>query len=1249
MKLLPLGLIFTLLAGGLTAQPGTTFSFSHLSLTEGLSSPMTFCALEDTHGFMWFGTSNGLNLYDGTQIKVYQHDPADTTSLGHSIVKCLYQDKAGRIWIGTQGGGLDCYVPESGQFIHYTHRADDTTTLIHNEVLSITEDHQGRLWVGTEKGLCFLDKDRKSFRRIYATPGQECGLQAPAVISLYLDRQGILWAATWDGGLHYLIEDAASQTFCIKSIQAEPDRPDGLTGNRIWGITEDMDGRLWIGVFGKGVSILSPARTRATGRYSFIQGPPPQQLEEENIFCLARDPQHRIWIGTGNGLIITPPIPPGTHDTTLAALVSRPWTHLQKSPIKHLAPISSEVRHIIPSSQGMMWLATREGVSSYHASTTLFNSFLHETAGVQVHAILRDAREWVWMGTPAGVVAYHPPSQRLRQIPLPDDRVASALHLDKTGQLWIGTDRHIWRMDTSTLRLRLVPLSGLRFVSSIIADPVQGLWVTSHSGLYQLGPQGEQIRRYHSDNSNILDNQLNQAVFHESGSLWIASDNAGLIRATASKGGQLTFSHFYLNDEGPISLFNKNYRSLTCDDTSVWVGSVQGVYQFHLARGRFTNIYNSHQGLVTNNASSIIRGTDGTIWIQSDPGVARLDQAQRQFVYYTYKHGLGNEHFYLRSSYCASDGTLVFGGERGFSLLPPGSIVPNRQRPVAMITGLRIAGRPVKPGEVDSSLNRPILNKSLIYQPELTLSHKHLVFTLEFSVISPILSSYNHARYRLTPLESDWNEVSAQRFATYTNLDPGTYTFELMGANYDGVWSDPISLKITILPPYWETWWFKLCVFLLMLGGTGYYFYWRDMASQAREAELSRLVEQRTEELVHMQEKEQEARMAAEQASKAKSQFLSVMSHEIRTPLHAVIGMTHFLQNESPRPDQVDHLSTLYFSATNLLSLINDILDYSKIEAGKLELEQVPFDCRKLVQELAQVIGLRCQEKGLEMLSSFPADLPAHYIGDPTRLAQVLMNLLGNAVKFTESGSVSLVVTALPTGGLRFEVSDSGIGIEPSRQQAIFEEFIQASADTSRRYGGTGLGLAISRRILHLMQSDIHISSQPGTGSVFYFDLNLPPAPDHTQTAPPKPQENCLLGLRILVAEDNPVNQKIVLKFLDKWGVYSQLVANGELAVQAMGQATFDLILMDLQMPVMDGVTATRLIRAAGHTLPIIGLSASILPDDVRLMKEAGMNACVPKPFKPDMLREVILQQTPTQPEVSVLAMSDSEESRDMI
>lgn len=405
----------------------------------------------------------------------------------------------------------------------------------------------------------------------------------------------------------------------------------------------------------------------------------------------------------------------------------------------------------------------------------------------------------------------------------------------------------------------------------------------------------------------------------------------------------------------------------------------------------------------------------------------------------------------------------------------------------------------------------------------------------------------------------------------------------------------------------------------------------KKLTSQLQQHQ-AKIIQQNVE-LIRRNAETNKARDAAEEAAKAKSQFLSVMSHEIRTPLNAIVGVANLLDQSSPKEDQLENIKVLKLSTDHLMALINDILDLNKIDAGKMQMEEVEFDLHKLLHNIYDLYLLKAREKNINLILDKDAALPRYFIGDSLRLSQVLTNLVNNAIKFTTKGSVVMSVSVYDfTGSSRasilFSIKDTGIGIAPSNLDLVFESFMQAEFNTTRRYGGTGLGLSISKKILNMFGSDLKVKSEPDKGSEFYFIIDLEFITMHQNTHSPKePTSDDLRKMeekKILVAEDNPVNVFVLKQFLNKWGLIVDVVTNGLDAYNKCLSNHYDLILMDIHMPVMDGFEAAGRIRKINAKVPVIAITATRADDMQQRIREAGMNDYVTKPFQPDELIEKI-------------------------
>ncbi|MBM3784149.1 MAG: response regulator [Acidobacteria bacterium] len=465
---------------------------------------------------------------------------------------------------------------------------------------------------------------------------------------------------------------------------------------------------------------------------------------------------------------------------------------------------------------------------------------------------------------------------------------------------------------------------------------------------------------------------------------------------------------------------------------------------------------------------------------------------------------------------------------------------------------------------------------------------------------------------------AEWVETSESE-VTFPNLPPGAHRLEVQARGRWGGWSNPSAvLEFSVGEPWWSSLPFRISIGGVAVAAGITFALARSRRARRERARLEKAVADRTAQL-------REQRERAEQASRIKSEFLANMSHEIRTPMNGILGMTNLAIESEKDPVQREQLQVVRDSAEQLMTILNDILDISKIEAGRMEIRLANFSPRQLAADVRRTLLARAAEKGLNFDCMFGAELPQAALGDDTRIRQVLLNLAGNAIKFTDSGEVRISLERRDES-LYFAVADTGIGIPQASQRAIFDAFRQVDNSSSRRFGGTGLGLAICRQLVSLMGGRIGVESAAGQGSTFWFTVPYVPGEAVAAAPPPQVLSNRAAPMRLLVAEDNVVNQALILRLLEKLGHQPRIVPDGAAALAALQEpnAAYDAVLMDIQMPIMDGLEATRRYRAAGGRLPIIAMTAHAMAGDRETCLAAGMTGYLTKPVSVTLLEEML-------------------------
>jgi signal transduction histidine kinase/CheY-like chemotaxis protein/streptogramin lyase len=786
------------------------------------------------------------------------------------------------------------------------------------------------------------------------------------------------------------------------------------------------------------------------------------------------------------------------------------------------------------------------------------------------------------------------------------------------------------------------------------------VWIGTRGGFNRYDPAKDHFERFTVEaygSRGMASDNITGMAFDSHGILWLTSYGVGLQRFDPAT---RTFKLFQHSVTDPSSLANDQTNAVeTGSDDAVWVGADAGLSRLDPTTGRFANFEPGESGLTTVIQNAIVRGPDGTmvfgtdvgvnvydprtgrftaytlregmpsnyvmavetdlegnIWAGTDKGLVRIDRHTGKIRVYGADDGLPSDQFWNHAAGRAADGTLYFGSMNGLAAFQPSDLHDNPAPPPVYITELSLFNHKVVPGPGSP------LTSTIELARTLTLGYRQSSLGFKFAALNYRWSKKNQYAYRLEGFDEDWTRVdSSKRQATYTNLPPGHYVFRVRASNNDGVWNNTgASLEITIMPPWWQTWPFRV-VMLLILAGFVYALYrLRVRQLEGRALALQRVVDERTRDLLVAKE-------AAEVANRAKSAFLASMSHELRTPLNGILGYAQILgRGQSLDSRQRAGLGVIQQSGEHLLTLINDILDSAKIEAGKQELSPSDIELRRFLEAIVEIVGVRTEAKGLELVSDLSPELPELIRADERRLRQVLLNLLANAVKFTERGQVGLRVRFEPPTRLSFEVWDTGIGIAEQDIQAIFQPFSQVG-DPRQRLGGTGLGLVISRQFVRLMGGDIEVRSRVGEGSTFQFAIDVPVVHGLASTAP----ATRITGYvgerrRVLVVDDIAENRAVLRDMLEQLGFEIHEAANGREALSVAEAVMPDLILMDVVMPVMDGIEAIRHLRRMPGLMdrPIITVSASVSGTDERTCLDAGANSFLPKPVNEQHLLDRI-------------------------
>ncbi len=1180
---------------------------------------------QDNRGFMWFASDAGLFRYDGYVLKQYRHDPANPNTIASDDLKAMFKDRDGSLWISTITDGIDRFDPDREVFTHFRHAPSVQGSLSSNQVSAAYQDRAGVLWVGTnDAGLNRLNPQTGIFQNYRHDPADPASLTGGSINRVFEDSRGNFWVGTSEG--LNLMDRATGR--CSRFTN-DPSDPNSLGEAQINVVWEDRSGTIWTtSTFGFLLSALD-VKTGKVRRYSLRRGS--EQPEDiSGVTNLHEDPDGVIWLGTvKDGLL----------------RMDRDRDEFLRYTKDFDRPGSLNYRGvstIFEDREGTIWIGNKAGVVSFLRKRPAFVGYRPDPGNSNrlqdgvIWSTQADSRGFLWVGTEDGLHRLDPRTGRFKVFRHnPADRhslshnLVAAIREDSSGRLWFGTyGGGLNRFDPETERFysyRGAPRKpgGLPgdLIFTMLMDRNGALWIAVQGeGLVCFDSKSEKFRTYHPGQVNPLTGFRPHvtALFEgAAGHLWVGT-LSGLYRYSRESD---SFVDYGSQSGEPLLRAGEAIASLHGDrNGTLWVGTREGLVGVDTATGS-TRKYTTKEGLADNYVAAILEDDGGSLWLATHNGLSRFNPRTGEFRNYSESDGLTSNQlgpYGPEAVARLSDGRLVFGSTDGLTVLNPALLSTNTHVPPVLLTDFTLFRRSVEHGE-DSPLKLPIWSTSSI-----TLSHEQNIFAFGFAALSFVAPEKNRYRFRLENFESSWTEGgSSIRRAPYTNLPPGDYVLRVQGSNNDLVWNEAgVRLHIRVLPPWWATWWFRLTAGLFIAGVVFLAYRFRVRHLRRLAINLENEVAKRTSEL-------EAARISAETADRTKSSFLSHMSHELRTPLNAILGFAKLLQASADSLEQRNGLKVIHRSAAHLLSLIDHVLDYAKVEARKSPLEIGPCDITRLTADIVSLMRPGALAKDLQIRLALSSAIPRNVLIDGSKLRQILINLLGNAIKYTRRGTVTLRVDLMPADQpaasvLVFEVEDTGVGIAVEDQTRIFEPFVQLGL--SGEQSGSGLGLAISRQFVIMLGGAISLKSAPDQGSIFRVELPVS-IPEQSESSFLPEDRDVVYKLepdqpapRILVAEDDTDNRNLLKTLISQAGFVVETAVDGAEAVEKFSAWQPHLIWMDIRMPNMDGIEAARRIRAlaGGKDVKIVASTASVQHPDAAGSMNGLMDDLVVKPFTSD-------------------------------
>lgn len=1208
--------------------------FDHLTTSNGLSNNVIYSVIQDKLGYLWFGTEDGLNRYDGYNFKVYRHQPGNANSLSDYAATRLYEDNDGIIWVGTRQG-LNRFDPSTQTFTHFK-KNTDFNSISDDNITSIYEDSKGTLWIGTVNGLNILDRKTNSFRIFKSEPSNPKSLSSNQVREILEDKSGNIWIGTLDGLNLFNHKDSS-----FLQIKNDPGNSSSISSNIITELFSDSKGNLWVGSSSGINKLISKHHgefkiKRFDNIYNNLA-----ESSSNRIAAICEDSDGLLWIGTiGGGIII---LDEKNNDFKI----------IKHQPENSSSLSSDEIRTIIKDNSDVIWIGTySHGINKYVKERARFNNFKVDHSELKsnannVSSVFLDDAGLLWVGTygkgihvfrfeiadfKKGIVSFNPISiTSLQQ--LNNQKVTSILK-DKYGILWIGTfGGGLFTYNPESDKLKAYQYSksnpksiSSNFIHTILEDSDGNIWIgTGQSGLLLYDRRADtffSFKHNPNDSNSVSSNEIT-AIFEDDGLLWIGTSTKGLNKFKRIK---KTFRNYQKSSDDFNSISSQRIETIFQDNKGkIWVGTFAGgLNEFDKAAEKFFS-YNTKNGLAGNTVFAITEDKSGNLWLSTDKGISKFDPVAKTFRNFNEDDGVQGDEFNPRAYFYDKINNLIFfGSTNGLNIFNPDLIFDNKTPPRISFTDFQIFNNSVL---VKNSNDE---EKSVAYSDEVVLTASSNVFSIEFAALHYSNPEKNSYAYKMEGFDADWT-YSNRRFVTYTNLDPGTYIFKVKASNGDGIWNEePATIRIIISPPWWRTGWAYAGYVLFILIGL----------FAIRKFEKNR-IKLRNEIKMHEFESNKLREVEA-----MKSRFFANLSHEFRTPLMLIKGPVEQLINSYPEGKLKEQLQMVGRNTENLQKLIDQLLELSQLESASIPLKAKEENLVTNLVGLTYSFESLAKQKDIQL--SFVSEFDSVFAWiDRDKFEKIINNILSNAFKFTnEGGKVTVELSKIESDNklyAQIEIKDTGVGIQDDKLDKIFDRFYQIDDSARKNYAGSGIGLALVKELVELHKWNISVKSKLNEGSTFILTIPLwdylsekdkiinsstskikateqlkvnETFPEDVVTIEHSDIVISKLKPTILIVEDSEdVRNYLSDMLFEKYNVIE--AKNGSDGIESARLNSPDLIMSDIMMPVMDGIEFCRRIKSDWETshIPVILLTAKVSRESKLEGLETGADDYLTKPF----------------------------------
>ncbi|MEH0153201.1 two-component regulator propeller domain-containing protein [Limibacter armeniacum] len=1180
-----------LLVSGLLIFSAFSFAqqlnFKHLMVEDGLSQTSVLAFLEDRQGFVWIGTRDGLNRYDGHEVKVFRHEVNDSTSLSGNVIRDIAQDRFGNIWVGTNMG-ISLYDELTGGFQNFLLYGMGTSGLKGSLLHVLETDQEGNLWVGMDNGIYRYDSLQKTFMH-------EERLSAYDVMSIFQDHEGHFWIGTSRSGVLLYNPDSES----VMQFQHEQDNPKSISNNFVYRIYEDSQNRLWF-CTGEGVSLLQKDK----GSFIRYQYDPtsPLSLCHNTVRDIVEDREGNLWFGTFKGISILKKGADGFESHTYHP--------------EYISGLSHESVHaLMRDRRGSIWIGTYfGGVNIYDPYLNQFSFYgtdnLYKEKGVSFRVVgpmAVDNNQQLWIGTEGkGINKLDLKTGKFEHLDTRHFDVekvnVKSLCWSSDNKLWIGLHRGgIFIYDPSRKSYKEFAPEGRNYRDNAVLSIKESgdrVLLATHLGLDIYNKANGKVNRVKLHGEQTV--EVRDVIVDKDGNIWFATESKGVFSYNEQAGIIHHYPTLGENTNGLTSNFTCTL--MESSDGHIWIGTKSGGLNcLDKQTGKFT-YFTAEDGLPSNSINAMVEDQDGAIWISTLKGISRYQPDQGTFTTFRCGEMIPVEELNERALVQAGNGQFFVGSMQGLVAFNAGQVSQESYEPPVTLTWLKVNNQKIYPSDESG-----ILEKPLSASKKITLTYEHTNFSLGYTALDFLNSPDTRFAYRLEGLDKDWINSESNYSVGYANLAAGNYTFRL---RLEGAKDQEVSLQIEVLPAPYFTWWAYL---LYAFAAFGLILLFRNYTI-------------RIEKMKHSLELAEVERNKLEELSQMKLQFFTNISHEFRTPLTLIMTpIRSLLENRKADKETRHKLDMVYRNSQRLYNLINELMDFRKQETGHLKLQMKEESLLDFLQHIHQLFQDHATHLGVDFQLNLSESAPVWI--DSYQMEKVMVNLLSNAFKFTEKGGAVRLASSLSADGKSVEISvtDTGKGIRTENLDSIFERFYQVEGDKRLQSLGSGVGLALTKGIVEMHGGKIQVESEEGKGTVFRISLRLSDShiPIELKQAQIEKEENKEMdGLSILIVDDNQDMRSLVGSCFDASCKLLE-AEDGEQGFELALKHTPNLIISDVMMPGISGTELCRKLKRHVKTahIPVLLLTAKHGKDAKLVGLEAGADDYVTKPFDANLLR----------------------------